>query len=526
MLSFIVNIIIRDRILHRKMKFYTDIKQVLILTLLLSITSEIYFKYNNLINVLWFILCILITGYSFQEYIVRILSVITQFIMKRRGYTTVADGINYNNEMKRFEMIELYKEKSNCCGCSACMNICPKKAITMKPDQDGYLFPDIKDDLCVKCGLCKKVCAFQKPLDKVNRDEPIATYAAINRDKSILSSSTSGGVFSALASIVFEKNGVVFGCAFDRNMEARHICIENPVNLKKLQGSKYVQSNIGTAYIKAKNFLQEGRWVLFTGTPCQIAGFKAYLGKDYPNLITADFVCHGVPSLSFFKGYIKYLEDTLNGKIINFKFRDKIYGWGVTGKVINQKNGTMNKKIILPITSYYFNYFLKGDISRESCYECKYACGIRSADFTMGDYWGIEKAHPDIKTKNGVSLLLINSEKGLQYINKLKQFMVLKQSTFKQAKEYNIQLNHPIEKSEKRDKILQLWREGGSRAVAEDYYKENKMQIKLALMKSMIPLPVRNTVKKYINKENAEKTKAYLYKKTLNHLRLTNKHGK
>lgn len=178
------------------------------------------------------------------------------------------------------------------------MNICPNEAITMKSDEDGFIYPTINNNLCVKCGLCKSVCTFQNKSDSGN--QPIATYAAINKNKSILTESASGGVFAALASIILEKNGVVFGCAYNNEMIPVHICINNPLDIKKLQGSKYVQSNINSTYIEAKKYLEDCIWVLFTGTPCQIAGLKSYLGKDYDNLITADIICHGVPSAAFF----------------------------------------------------------------------------------------------------------------------------------------------------------------------------------------------------------------------------------
>ena len=170
--------------------------------------------------------------------------------------------------------------------------------------------------------------------------------------------------------MVFDYNGVVFGCAYNDNMEPEHTCIDNKMNLNKLQGSKYVQSNINFTYKEAKSFLNDGRLVLFTGTPCQIAGLKSYLGKEYDNLITVDLICHGVPSIAFFNGYIQYLEYKLNGKIVDFKFRDKSKGWGLRGKVIYSKKGKVINKRILPIESYYYSYFLDGEIFRENCYKC------------------------------------------------------------------------------------------------------------------------------------------------------------
>lgn len=291
-------------------------------------------------------------------------------------------------------MVELFKNKTNCCGCAACASICPTKAISMESDCDGFMYPIVSDDLCIDCKLCQKVCAFQNKtiLDK----KPLATYAAINKNKHTLKASSSGGAFAALAFLVFEKGGVVFGCAWNSHMETEHICVDNPADIKKLQGSKYVQSNVGTTFIEARQYLQDERWVLYTGTPCQIAGLKSYLGKDYEKLITIDLICHGVPSATFFKGYINWLEDKKKGTIIEFNFRDKSHGWGHSSKATYQRKDGVQRNIILPTWHYFHQYFMQAHIHRESCYVCKFACSDRQGDFTIGDYWGIEKAHPEI----------------------------------------------------------------------------------------------------------------------------------
>ncbi|MGR6836803.1 Coenzyme F420 hydrogenase/dehydrogenase, beta subunit C-terminal domain [Syntrophomonas erecta] len=395
-------------------------------------------------------------------------------------------------------MIVLYDKKESCCCCAACMNICPAQAIKIKADADGFTFPEINNDLCIECGLCNKVCAFQNI--PVTGDEPITTYAAINKNSDVLSASASGGIFGALASLILEKNGVVFGCAYNENMEPEHICVDNLLDMKKIQGSKYVQSNINITYKEAKGYLKGDRWVLFTGTPCQIAGLKSYLGMDYNNLITADLICHGVPSEDFFKVYIRYLEHKLKGKVIDLKFRDKSKGWGHVEKVIYLKNGIVKEKLIQPFTSYYHSYFLKGDILRESCYECKYASRSRVGDFTMGDYWGIEKAHPEIGTKEGVSVLLVNSKKGIALIDELSKYLKLVESTFEQARVQNGPLNRPNAKSERRKTIFKAWHEGGYKAIADDYYMKNKKQIILFRLKMLIPRSIKRHLKRLLGR--------------------------
>jgi coenzyme F420-reducing hydrogenase beta subunit len=393
-------------------------------------------------------------------------------------------------------MVILYNEKKDCCACSACMNICPTKAITMKPDENGYIFPIIDNNSCIECGTCKKVCAFQNT--PVSGKEPLATYVAINKNKDVLLSSSSGGLFGALSSIVFEKKGVVFGCAYNRNMEPEHICVDNLLDMKKIQGSKYVQSSINTSYAEAERYLKDGSYVLFTGTPCQIAALKSYLGKDYNNLITADLICHGVPSVEFFKGYIQYLEHKLKGKVKDLKFRDKSKGWGYAGKVVYQKNNKILKRVIIPITSYYYSYFLNGDTYRECCYECKYACGSREGDYTMGDYWGIQKAHPEIKTRNGVSVFLVNSERGMALVGELSGYLDLTASTFEKARKENGQLNKPTTRSECRNKILKKWREEGYQGIANGYLSANKKRIIALGFKMLIPLKIKRFIKKVI----------------------------
>lgn len=394
-------------------------------------------------------------------------------------------------------LVELFKNKTDCCGCAACASICPTNAILMEPDCDGFIYPKVSTDLCIDCKLCQKVCAFQNKtiLDK----KPLATYAAINKNEQTLKASSSGGAFTALASLVLEKGGVVFGCAWNSHMETEHICIDNPADIKRLQGSKYVQSRVGNTFIEARQYLKAGRWVLYTGTPCQIAGLKSYLEKNYEKLITVDLICHGVPSATFFKGYINWLEDRKKGTVIEFNFRDKSYGWGHSSKVTYQWNDKVLVEII-PEWHYFHQYFMQAHILRKSCYVCKFACSDRQGDFTIGDYWGIQKAHPEINSSNGVSVLLINSKKGMTLIDKINGSMDLVESLYEKAAKDNGNLICPCNSSSKRDEILKLFREQGPQAVASQYEKENKFKIFENKIKSKIPQPIRKLLKKVLHK--------------------------
>ena len=240
---------------------------------------------------------------------------------------------------EKLDIPNLFENKKDCCACGACLNICPKEAISLKQDEYGFLYPEIDEYLCIRCELCKKVCAFQN----VEEDNvPISTFAAISKNRNQAKNSASGGIFAAIAQYVINNNGIVYGAAFDDSWNVKHIGIEHIEDLIKLQGSKYTQSNTDTTFIEVKKMLALGKQVLYSGTPCQIAGLKKYLGKDYTNLITIDIICHGVPSNKMFKDYLSYLEAKNNAKIQNFKFRDKKTGWGINGSVVFLKQ---NKKV-------------------------------------------------------------------------------------------------------------------------------------------------------------------------------------
>lgn len=382
-------------------------------------------------------------------------------------------------------------EKKNCTGCSACKSICPVNAITMKEDIDGFLMPIVDDDICIKCEKCIRVC----PANKARESEQLSnfpiTYAAINKKGEDLKVSSSGGIFPAIATRVLDNNGVVFGCAWSEHLKAQHIYIENHQDLFKLQGSKYVQSYIGDTYIKAKEFLNSGREVLFTGTPCQIAGLKSYLNRGYDNLITIDLICHGIPSQSFFDGYLDFLATKARSKVIDFQFRDKKWGSRFIGKAKFKNNKTQR---INSINSYYYNYFSKGYIFRESCYTCPYACPKREGDFTLGDYWGVERYHQKVNSRNGCSVILVNTDKAQLELETIKYRLDIIISDFENATANNGQLKKPTTKSEKRDEILSLWRTGSSELVANKFQVGSKEKL-VTGMKNIVPYSIKRIIK-------------------------------
>lgn len=371
------------------------------------------------------------------------------------------------------DRITLYNNKKDCCACGACMNVCTNSAISMVKDEYGFLFPYINEEKCVKCGSCKKVCAYQ------NVDEegtPIATYAGAAKNPDIIKSA-SGGIFLCMATSIIQLGGVVYGSSFeliDNMLTPKHIGISAIEEICKLQGSKYVQSSIGFSYREIKNYLQLGRKVLFTGTPCQVAGLKSYLNKEYDNLILVDIICHGVPSAQFFQDYLSYLSKSNNGKIVGFKFREKSEGWGLNGVAeCKLENGKIKKIPISSRLSSYYRLFLDSEIYRENCYKCKYASCYRVSDITIGDFWGIKDEHPKLIDENGgklniqkgISCIIVNSEKGKTFLNSISETMFLYSSNYERASSHNGQLLRPSNVGDNRNKVLQLYRTKGYKAV-------------------------------------------------------------
>ena len=305
--------------------------------------------------------------------------------------------------------------KEECCGCHGCINICPRKCISMETDNEGFWYPKVNKNKCIECDLCKKVCPIINIQQKHNKE--ITAYACKNKDDKVRETSSSGGVFALLCENVINEGGVVFGAAFDKEFNVRHTYAETLDECIKFRGSKYVQSKIGDTYKKAKEFLDKGRIVLFSGTPCQIAGLDTYLIKNYKNLILVDIACHGVPSPLVYKSYINTLEKKNRSKIKEISFRDKSTGWKDYSVSFGFENGKKLKQFRTDNT--YMNGYLKDIFLRPSCYTCKFKKPVTSADLTLADYWGVQNIHPEFDDDKGISLILINSKKGQDLLNTL-----------------------------------------------------------------------------------------------------------
>lgn len=346
--------------------------------------------------------------------------------------------------------------KDICTGCMACMNACAKNAISFEQDEEGFLQPVVDEEKCVECHLCERSCPeVQKDFHQNEGEADV--YAGWNKTDRCVSSS--GGAFSTIARYVLSKDGVVYGATLDENLECKHIEVGDVEGLEKLRGSKYLQSSIGETFRTVKKNLVSDKFVLFTGTPCQVSGLLSYLGKEYSKLITIDLVCHGVPSNALFNSYIRKLEKRLgkdeNERIVSYEFRRRD-GWGFAPSIFTSLS---NCKKIYGLDGLYMSAFDKAAIFRKSCYQCHYAKTNRVGDFSIGDFWGL--GHQGIPFKHdmtkGVSLLLVNSEKGREIMNSIDDDNFYEKRTLEEAAARNHNLTKVSRLHENRDAVIKAF---------------------------------------------------------------------
>ena len=334
----------------------------------------------------------------------------------------------------------IIEDKKKCCGCMACVQRCPHQCITIEADAEGFSYPLVDESICINCGLCENVCPV---INQSETAQPVIIYAAKNKDKQVVSESSSGGVFPAMAEAVIEKGGVVFGARFDDNWQCKLDYAESLEGIKVFRGSKYVQARTDTAYKDALRFLKVGRMVLFSGTPCQIAGLKRFIKREYDNLITVCVICHGVPSPGIWEDYKRQIPVKLvAGKntvfsflkslpvITGINFRDKTEGWkkyGFSAKGVADRREAKNSvfpPVIYSFSEYhqkhvYMRGFLNNLYLRPSCYSCPARKGKSGADIQLGDYWGVQRRSPAFYDPMGVSLVLIYTDKGNKLFNEI-----------------------------------------------------------------------------------------------------------
>lgn len=334
-----------------------------------------------------------------------------------------------------------------CTGCAACLNACTHSAIAMLADTEGFLAPNVDNKKCVECKLCEKVCPIITPLQCKGFQNP-TTYAVwSDPDRRV---SSSGGAFSAFARSVLSQGGVVFGAAFDKDLHCAHIEIQDIDGLAALRGSKYVQSEIGNTFVQVRYHLRVGRRVLFCGTPCQIAGLKSFLKKSYPNLLTLDLICHGVPSDAVFHGYLKKISSRFAANVDGYEFRNRD-GWGKAPSV--SVCGKFRR--IYGVDALYMEAFNASAIFRKCCYQCPYSNIPRVGDCTLGDFWGIGRyGNPfNHDTMKGVSLVLANTEKGEATVHQLKDCYI-EERTLDEALIENHNLKKTSELNRNRENII------------------------------------------------------------------------
>ena len=345
-------------------------------------------------------------------------------------------------------MIQI-SEKSMCVGCHACYSCCPLGCISMETDSEGFRYPNVDKNICIDCKKCEKVCpVIQRPL---LRDFTEISLAAYSKDEQIRNGSSSGGVFSILAKEILKQGGVVFGAAFDDVFQVHHIKVESIDDLERLRGSKYVQSRIENTYIEAKEILESGRDVYFSGTPCQIDGFKKFLGLEYDNLITQDVICHGVPAPYVWGKYLDFVKDNLNSDIKSVTFRDKLLGWKKYSVKIEGSNGRIEMSTFLdnPMMKAY----LKDVCLRPSCYKCPSKGVRRSSDITLADFWNVGDYIDNFDDNQGIDLVVCHSHEGLELLQEVGSAIVCQKVDIRAVNE-NVQMNNSSKQPKSRNDFI------------------------------------------------------------------------
>ena len=371
-------------------------------------------------------------------------------------------------------------DKASCVGCNACCTICPVNAITMIEDNEGFNYPSVDGKRCVKCGACANVCPVKisKELSHNRHFNSEWVFAGYNKDEHFREVSSSGGIFCLLASSLLDNCGVVVGAAFDESFNVVHKLVDNKDDLFEILGTKYVQSNIVRTYEETREHLINGTKVLYSGTPCQIAGLKAFLSKEYDNLITVSTVCHGVPSPGIWR---EYINQSYKPTAINF--RDKSLGWKSYQIKISEGNKTV---CIKKSKEAFMKAYLNDYILRPSCYECLFK-NIPYSDIILGDFWGIDKIDPSMDDDHGTSLIILNTDKGIRFFKEIKNSIVCKEFSFEDALKYNPAINQSSPKPDNRDSFFVYYKCHSLRKTVEKF-------IGVSLFKRIIKR-VKNTIK-------------------------------
>lgn len=361
-----------------------------------------------------------------------------------------------------------FKDKSQCCACEACVQICPTGTISMYDDEFGNYHPHIDTAKCINCGKCDTVCPFINSSDYNSYEKH--TFAVKLNDPLILNNSSSGGAFYAIAKGFFENaRSNVYGSSFNDNLLPVHIGVNDLSDLKKLQGSKYVRSTVNV-YKEIKDKLVSGEAVLFSGTPCQCQAVKLYCKSCDEKLYTVELICHGVIDREYWKGYIEFLSSKHKSQVVSYDFRNKDHKNPFITRYGCKSKNRVHTFYDSPATSYYYYHFLHGYVYRESCYNCPFAKENRFADITIGDFWGYKGR---INNEKGISVVIVNSRKGEYLFNKASVFTEYEERTFKEIADSNEQLRKPSDINRKNYELLKLWKKKGAKHLDKTHRKKH-----------------------------------------------------
>lgn len=383
-----------------------------------------------------------------------------------------------------------------CCGCRGCGQVCHVAAISFYEDEEGFMQPTVDDAACIGCGKCLKVC----PINHVNTfDDKQVGYAARTVDQEDISHCSSGGLFYVFAKEILKNGGVVCGCSTNAQMMPEHTIASTIAEAQGMRGSKYVQSDMNDVYTRIREHLKAEKTVLFTGVPCQVAGLRNFLIKDYPNLFCIDIICHGVPSRKFYAEYLDWLGKKYGGKITEFEFRTKKrHQWSLTQRAVVEKSGgSKTEHLLMASLDPYYHNFLEGSDYRESCYQCPYSQTKRAGDITIGDFWGVEQTHPNLFDIDGVSCALVNSVKGKELWMLTLGKVSATEVDINDIINYNGNLRKPTKRLAVRDTIYKRVAEGGFDAIP--YNLSIKSRI-VDSIKNIVPNIIRYKIKMIVKK--------------------------
>lgn len=391
-------------------------------------------------------------------------------------------------------MIEIIK-KQDCCGCTACAAICPKNSIVMKEDEEGFLYPVVDVERCIQCGVCNKACPIQNPVIEDKQEQK--AYLVQHKDEKVRLESSAGGAFTAIATVVIEKGGVVFGAAYDDNFRVHHTYVENVEKLKKFRNSKYVQSDLGESFKQVKRFLREGRCVCFSGTPCQIEGLAKYIGQN-DNLILVDVVCHGVPSPLIWNKYLDY-QNVTDSKPDNIRFRDKFYGYKYsTMSVIKEEKNVYHAG---PQLDPMLRAFFSDACDRPSCYSCPFKKRYRVGDLTIWDCFSVYDFDKEMDDDKGTTRVLCHSDKGRILVEEMKQIAICKEVPPDGLVAGVKEMYESVKMSPRREQFMADAKKLSGDELFRKYYPvTTKVKIKTIIRKTLLVTGIYGVTKKCLNR--------------------------